>query len=78
MQASDIYVDGNRIGDIGSIVIKDRKLMSDNGIMAIIMNINFETKEMLGRPIISTRGFVVVNENEELIKEIEKKQVKRY
>ena len=47
--------------------------MSDNGIMAIIMNINFETKEMLGRPIISTRGFVVVNENEELIKEIEKK-----
>lgn len=73
VQASDIYVDGNRIGDIGSIVIKDRKLMSDNGIMAIIMNINFETKEMLGRPIISTRGFVVVNENEELIKEIEKK-----
>lgn len=73
VQASDIYVDGNRIGDIGSIVIKDRKLMSDNGIMAIIMNINFETKQMLGRPIISTRGFVVVNENEELIKEIEKK-----
>ncbi len=70
VQASDVYVDGNRIGNVGNVIIKDRKLMSENGIMAITININYETKELLGRPIISTRGFIVVNENEELIKEI--------
>lgn len=71
--ANDVYVDGNRIGDVGSAVIKDRKLMSDNGILAIIMNINTEKMELLSRPIITTRGFIVVNENEELIKNIERK-----
>lgn len=71
--ANDVYVDGNRIGDIGSAVIKDRKLMSDNGILAIIMNVNTENMELLSRPIITTRGFIVVNENEELIKDIERK-----
>lgn len=71
--ANDVYVDGNRIGDIGSAVIKDRKLMSDNGILAIIMNVNTENMELLSRPIITTRGFIVVNENEELIKNIERK-----
>lgn len=71
--ANDIYVDGNRIGDIGNAVIKDRKLMSDNGILAIIMNINVENHALLSKPIIATRGFIIVNENEELIKNIEYK-----
>ena len=47
--------------------------MSDNGILAIIMNVNTENMELLSRPIITTRGFIVVNENEELIKNIERK-----
>ena len=38
--AGDIYVDGSRIGDVGSVVINDRKLMSSNGILAIIANID--------------------------------------
>lgn len=71
--ATDVYVDGNRIGDVGSAVIKDRKLMSDNGILAIIMNIDTDKMELVSRPIITTRGFIVVNENEELIKSIEHK-----
>ena len=69
--ASDIYVDGNRIGDIGNLVIKDRKIMSSDGILVVIANIDVENKKLLIKPTIATRGFVLVNENAELIKTIE-------
>ena len=69
----DIYVDGNRIGDIGSIVIKDRKIMAHDGILVVISNINLQKKQLLGKVNITTRGFVLVNENEELLKQIENK-----
>ena len=69
--ASDIYVDGNRIGDIGNLVIKDRKIMSSDGILVVIANIDVENKKLLIKPTIATRGFVLVNENTELIKTIE-------
>jgi ribonuclease J len=70
--ASDIYVDGSRIGDIGSIVIKDRVIMANDGILVIIANINMNNKELIGHSHITTRGFVVVNENEELLSKIER------
>ena len=69
--ADDIYVDGNRIGDIGNVVIKDRKIMANDGILVAICNINMETHKLLGRINITTRGFVLVNENEELLRQIE-------
>ena len=71
--AGDVYVDGSRIGDIGSVVIKDRKLMSKDGILVTILNINPKTKELLIKPNVTTRGFVLVNENAELIAKIEHK-----
>jgi len=73
IQAGDIYVDGSRIGDIGSIVIKDRKLMSRDGILVTILNINTLTRKLLIKPNVTTRGFVLVNENAELISQIENK-----
>lgn len=73
VQAGDIYVDGSRIGDIGSVVIKDRKLMSNDGILVTIINIDVNKKELLIRPNITTRGFILVNENAELIEKIENK-----
>lgn len=69
----DVYVDGNRIGDIGNVVIKDRKIMANDGILVVICNINQSKKQLLGKVNITTRGFVLVNENEELLKEIENK-----
>ena len=71
--AGDVYVDGSRIGDIGSIVIKDRQLMSHDGILVTIININPNTRELLIKPNITTRGFVLVNENIALINKIEHK-----
>lgn len=67
----DIYVDGNRIGEIGSVVLRDRKIMSNDGILVVIANINMKKRNLLITPNITTRGFIMVNENEELIKEIE-------
>ena len=73
VSSGDIYVDGSRVGDIGSVVIKDRQLMSRDGILVAIININPITRELLIKPNITTRGFVLVNENAELITKIEEK-----
>lgn len=71
MPGADIYVDGNRIGEIGSTVIKDRKSMANDGILVVIVNVDMKKRELLIKPNITTRGFVQVNENEELLKKIE-------
>ncbi len=73
VQAGDVYVDGSRVGDIGSVVIKDRKLMSQDGILITILNINTLTRKLLLKPNVTARGFVLVNENQELMNKIEKK-----
>lgn len=71
VQAGEVYVDGSRIGEVGSAVIKDRILMSNNGILVIIANIDTENKVLLGTPAVTTRGYILVNENEDLIKDIQ-------
>ena len=73
IQAGDVYVDGSRVGDIGSVVIKDRKLMSQDGILITILNINTLTRKLLIKPNVTARGFVLVNENPELMTKIEHK-----
>ncbi len=70
---NDIYVDGNRIGDVGVTIIKDRKIMSTDGVLVAILNLDVQNKKMLLEPNITTRGFVVVNDNQELIKKIRTK-----
>ncbi len=70
---NEIYVDGNRIGDVGVSIIKDRKIMSTDGVLVAILNLDIQNKKMLIEPNITTRGFVVVNDNQELIKQIQDK-----
>ena len=69
--AGDTYVDGNRIGEIGAVVIKDRNIMARDGIVVVIANIDMQKKTLLNKLNITTRGFVLVNENEELLKNLE-------
>ena len=71
--AGDVYVDGSRVGDVGSVVIKDRNLMSKDGILITILNINTLTRKLLIKPNVTARGFVLVNENQELMNKIEHK-----
>ena len=72
IQAEDVYVDGNRIGDVSTAVMKDRKIMANDGIIIVIANIDTNKTSLLGNPNIITRGFVLVNENEQLLKNLEK------
>lgn len=71
VQAGEVYVDGSRIGDVGNAVIKDRILMSNNGILVIIANIDTYNKVLMGSPAITTRGYILVNENIDLIRDIQ-------
>lgn len=71
VQSGEVYVDGSRIGEVGSAVIKDRILMSNNGILVIIANIDTENKVLLSTPAVTTRGYILVNENEDLIRDIQ-------
>ncbi len=70
VQAGRVLVDGLGVGDVGSIVLRDRKLLSDDGIIVIAMTVNHYTREILSGPDVVTRGFVYVKESEELINEI--------
>ena len=69
--SSDVYVDSNRLEEINSAVLRDRKIMASDGILVVIANIDMKNKELLIHPNITTRGFILVNENEELLKKIE-------
>lgn len=73
MPGDDIYVDGNRIGEIGSAVLKDRQMMARDGILVVIINVDMKKHELLIKPNITTRGFILINENEDLLKKIEEK-----
>lgn len=70
---NDIYVDGSRIGDVGLSLIKDRKIMSTDGVLIVILNVDLKNRKLVLEPNITTRGFVVVNDNQELIKQIQDK-----
>lgn len=69
--ANDIFVDGNRLGEINGAVLRDRKIMASDGILVVIANIDMKKKELLIKPNITTRGFILINENEAIIKQIE-------
>ena len=71
VQAGDTYVDGNRIGDVSNAVMKDRKIMASDGIVIVIANIDVTNGKLLGKPNITTRGFVLVNDSAELLKKLE-------
>ncbi len=70
---NDIYVDGKRIGNISASIIKDRKIMSTDGVLIVILNVDSEKRVLTLDPNVTTRGFVVVNENQNLINDIQKK-----
>ena len=68
----DILIDGLAAGDVGELVLKDRELLSDSGIVIITATIDKESKEILAGPEVLTRGFIFVRDNINLIKEAEK------
>lgn len=65
-----ISIDGDSSDDVGEVVLKDREMLSDNGIVIISATLNKKTKEILAGPEVLTRGFVYVKDSVELIKEM--------
>ncbi len=68
--AGRVMVDGLGVGDVGSIVLRDRKLLSDGGIIIVGVTIDSVTREIVAGPDIVSRGFIYMKESEELIQEI--------
>ena len=68
----NILIDGESSDDIGELVLKDREMLSDNGIMIISATLNKKTKKIIGGPEILTRGFVYVKDSTELLEELKK------
>ena len=68
----NILIDGESSDDIGELVLKDREMLSDNGIMIISATLNRKTKKIIGGPEILTRGFVYVKDSTELLEKIKK------
>ncbi|MGL5977555.1 MAG: ribonuclease J1 [Erysipelotrichaceae bacterium] len=71
VQADAIYVDGNDSSGVSTAVIKDRQILSDSGLVSVVIAIDSRTNTLLSRPVIVTRGFVFIKESQTLLKEAE-------
>ncbi|MBQ8807751.1 MAG: ribonuclease J [Clostridia bacterium] len=72
VQAGDLLVDGYGVGDVGSIVLRDRKHLAEDGIIMVVMAINGKTHKMAAEPEVITRGFIYMRDNEGLMEELKK------
>lgn len=70
VKVGNIMIDGHSTEDVGELVIKDREMLSDNGIVIISATLDKKTKQILSGPEVITRGFIYVKENTDMIEEI--------
>jgi ribonuclease J len=73
LPASYVLVDGLGVGDVGEVVLRDRRTLSEEGMLVIITSLSKQTGRLLKNPDIISRGFIYLKENQELLEEVRKR-----
>ncbi|HEP1782874.1 TPA: ribonuclease J [Streptococcus suis] len=67
--AGDVMIDGNAMGDVGNIVLRDRKILSEDGIFIVAITVNRREKKIISKAKVNTRGFVYVKKSKDILRE---------
>ncbi|MGV2999149.1 ribonuclease J [Streptococcus suis] len=67
--AGDIMIDGNAMGDVGNVVLRDRKILSEDGIFIVALTVNRREKRIISKARVNTRGFVYVKKSKDILRE---------
>ena len=69
VSSGDVMIDGNAIGDVGNIVLRDRKVLSEDGIFIVAITVNRRDKKIISKAKVHTRGFVYVKKSRDILRE---------
>ena len=69
--AGEVYVDGSGVGDVGAVVMRDRKRLAEDGMVVIVLPVSMQDGSLLSNPEIITRGFIYVKESGDLMNELQ-------
>ena len=69
--SGEVYVDGSGVGDVGAVVMRDRKRLAEDGMVVVVMPVSSHDGALLSQPEIITRGFIYVKESGDLMRELQ-------
>ncbi len=70
IQAGSVYIDGKGIGDVGTVVLRDRRILSEDGLLSAIVTLDMDKRAPVGKPVIMSRGFVYMRDHTVLTNEL--------